>query len=537
MGLDWPKSHDVKKQQSSLTGIVRTLKQQNFNTIFFQVRARGDAYYTSSYEPWAENLTGVPGRNPGYDPLAFLIEQAHKEGIEVHAWFNLYKVGSTRSGTEGQLHHVAGTHPDWVYRNGEEVWLNPGNPLVNPYLIRVALEIVRKYDIDGIQFDFIRYSGPKISDDAEYQRFGKGVGRADWRRSNVDKFVEAFYDSAELIKPLLKVGATPVGNFDPSAQRPSGFAEFYQNAVGWMERGKIDYVVPQIYWDIGNSPDDPDFAALARMWSFKANGRHVYAGIAPYKPEVLRELHKQIDTARAAGCSGHAFFRLSNLGNFSALRGRYAHAATIPWMAWKTEVKSAGPWQLAVTPLAPGVYHVEWSMPDVVNPMWKSYRIYRSTIPWGDESVATVTGNTTTFLVDTVSQPPAPGFTYTVTALDEHNRETLPSPAVSITMEGWEELMQIVTTPVRFSATIDPDDNSRILIAYSLPSRLPVSIVLQQDARTTTNPLLENLIGEVKQPGTYVVGVDRKGFPAGEYYMILRAGDVTINRHLALGEL
>jgi hypothetical protein len=104
-------------------------------------------------------------------------------------------------------------------------------------------------------------------------------------------------------------------------------------------------------------------------------------------------------------------------------------------------------------------------------------------------------------------------------------------------MEGWEELMQIVTTPVRFSATIDPDDNSRILIAYSLPSRLPVSIVLQQDARTTTNPLLENLIGEVKQPGTYVVGVDRKGFPAGEYYMILRAGDVTINRHLALGEL
>jgi hypothetical protein len=203
-------------------------------------------------------------------------------------------------------------------------------------------------------------------------------------------------------------------------------------------------------------------------------------------------------------------------------------------MPWKVSAIPPGPKQLAVTELAPGVYHLEWTRPEDEGRTWEWYRVYRTSPADGGRILAAVTGINTTFVVDTVGQSPGPGFTYCVTAVDRNKNETLPSPAIPVTPQGWDKLQQIVTTPVRFSASVDPADPSRILLAYSLPSTVLVSIILQQDARRTTNPLLENLVGEVKPPGIYMLGVDRGSFPAGDYYVVLRAGDVTINRTLTL---
>ena len=250
--LDWPRSLNTQEQQTSLRRMVSDLKAAHFNTIFFQARARGDAYYKSDYEPWAENLTGIPGQDPGWDPLDFLLREAHAAGMEVHAWFNLYKVRGLNAARPSFPQHISLAHPEWTVFSDGEVWVDPGIPEVRSYLLRVAMDLTRNYNIDGIQFDFIRYPGREFRDSKTFRRYGNGMDREDWRRSNIDLFVAEFYDSATALKPMLKVGSAPLGLYNGINKGGGGFYSYYQDSQGWLQKKKHDYLAPQLYWPLAH---------------------------------------------------------------------------------------------------------------------------------------------------------------------------------------------------------------------------------------------------------------------------------------------
>jgi uncharacterized lipoprotein YddW (UPF0748 family) len=362
-GLDWPPAGNPAFQQASLRRFVEALHSSGFTTIFFQVRARGDSYYRSQYEPWAENLTGALGRDPGWDPLASLLIEAHSRGMDVHAWFNVFKIRGPAPVFPSAPLHVSLAHPDWCVTHNDELWLDPGLPEVRTYLMAVALDLIRRYPLDGVNFDFIRYPGRSFDDTRSWRTYGRGGDRDEWRRKNIDTFVEEFYRRATLQRPILRVGSAPLGLYDddPPSGAGGGYSSVFQDSRGWISRGWHDYLSPQMYWNLGVTRGDPDFAALSTEWARHGGGRHVYAGIAAYKEDVRRELPLQIDAARAAGLQGQAFFRLQHVLDPAALGGRYRTPAVIPSMPWKDSIPPLPPPHLAVTEVATNIFLLEWA--------------------------------------------------------------------------------------------------------------------------------------------------------------------------------
>ena len=535
-GLDWPKSRDIRQQQATLREIVQTLHKAHFNTIFFQVRARGDAYYKSSKEPWAENLTGTLGQDPGWDPLAFLLNEAHTAGMEVHAWFNLYKVGAAALPARTKPSHISLAHPDWTFIYDDELWLNPGIPDVNRYLLSVAMELVRNYDMDGIQFDFIRYPWRNIPDQQTYRSHRRGLELADWRRSNINAFVQAFYDSATAIKPWMKIGSTPPGNFNGTRQ-PAAVGEFYQDALDWLKSGKHDYLVPQLYWDIGSSREDPDFASLAGLWQAKSSGRHTYTGIGSYKPEVFEEIAKQIDVARASGCLGQAFFRYENIRTGSPWRDRYRTIAVIPTMPWKDATPPDAPSVLAVTELEQNAHHLEWNATQPASSPNETrwYAIYRSSRPdvsTDDPSnlVAIVPGSRSSY-IDTVATTEGPSYCYTVTALDRAGNESAPSPVASATARELVALRGILRGTTSLSVTYVDRSDSLLLITCRLPLRLPVSVQVRPTEANAAAPAYTFSMG-FRNEGTHVFRLPTPALSPGSYLVRLETTDEIVEQIL-----
>ena len=533
-GLDWPKTQDRNEQQSSLRNIVRNLQRAKFNTIFFQVRARGDAYYRSSYEPWAGNLTGSPGKDPGWDPLDFLLKEAHDAGMEVHAWFNLYKAGRPASAQEGSPLHVSILHPQWVFRSDEEIWLDPGIPEVNDYLLSVALELVREYDIDGIQFDFVRYPSRDVPDMHTYRRYGRGYALDDWRRANVTAFVREFYDRATTIRPMLKVGATPVGNF--IGGKPSAYTELYQDAVGWLRRGKLDYLAPQIYWNLGSSAGDPDFAELAELWQENSSGRHIYAGIGSYKPDVLAELPLEIDAARFSGCAGHAFFRYESIDEFAHLAGRYRTIAVVPAMPWKDGLSPEAPKHLAVTAIAPSANQIEWtpSPPAVDGDDARRYLVYRFRTPLfighDPSALIHITRSIETVYVDSATSASAGASYYAVSALDDGNNESAPSPLARVVPTELLALRSRIKPQVALAA--HPSTGSSLLVAYSVPERMLVSLELCDGGGGTS---LQTLVQAMREAGDHLVSIDGLDLDPGSYALKLVTGNSVVVKIVSFG--
>jgi uncharacterized lipoprotein YddW (UPF0748 family) len=542
-GLDWPKTLDRAGQQSSLRKIVRDVKAAHCNTILFQVRARGDAYYRSSYEPWAENLTGTLGKNPGWDPLEFLLDEAHKAGIEVHAWFNVYKIrGPSPVGQSVPL-HPALRFAAWVHTVDGEGWIDPGVPEVREYLLRVAMELVQRYAVDGIHFDFIRYPGKDFPDGETYRRFHNGMGRDDWRRSNIDRFVSAFYDGAMRMKPMLKVGSAPLGLFRNGSGSNMGgaFHSYYQDSQGWLRKGIHDYLVPQLYWDLGATRDDPDFAELLRSWKHNSSGREIWAGIGAYKPEILRELPRQIDSSRSIGVDGQAYFRYEHVNSLNVLGGRYSTLANIPPMDWKDSIPPLAPSHLAVNETAQNVFHLEWVPPGFATDGdgARYYNIYRSTAAHIDPSdvscLVAITHADETFFVDTVSAGTSYTYYYAVSALDKGNNESAISNVATITMRELTELRGKLSDFTSLSTSVGHEGGGVTLVAYTLARRSSVSLrVEKQDIDSTRNTAALVLASGMQNPGTYVVGVPGSRLKPGSYLVHLDAGDTVLEQQLEI---
>ncbi len=340
--LDWPKSLNREEQRSSLKQIVRDLKHAHFNAIFFQVRARGDAYYKSAFEPWAENLAGTLGKDPGWDPLQFLLDEAHAGGMEVHAWFNVYKIRGPVPPQPSSPQHPVRALSNSVVFFDNEYWFDPGRPEVNDYLIRVLSDLTGKYDIDGVCFDFIRYPLGDFPDRATYNKYGNGIPLESWRRENINKFVRDAHDAVSRQKPEIKLGAAPLGNFGGSlsAQPDSrsargGVGDFYQDSRTWLKNGWLDYLAPQIYWPLEFETQGPDFAHITRTWLKEAEGRHIYVSIGAYKPEILNQLSDQITASRMLGAHGQVFFRYENVKEMNRFESSYTGRVQVPQMPWK----------------------------------------------------------------------------------------------------------------------------------------------------------------------------------------------------------
>ncbi|HEY3685597.1 MAG TPA: family 10 glycosylhydrolase [Streptosporangiaceae bacterium] len=298
--LDWPSRPGlpVATQKRELTAYLDAAVRMRMNAVFVQVRDRADAFYKSSYEPWSQALTGTPGRDPGYDPLAFLATEAHRRNLELHAWFNPFQV-TTEGDKPLPANHPAVVHKGWTHRFQGRLYYDPGIPAVRSFVEGVINEVVRKYDIDGVHFDdhFYPYPQPgqRFADDATYKKYGKGQGKGTWRRANVDAFVREVGQQTHKAKPWVRYGISPFGiwrntSSDPAGSATSGLESYdsvYADTRKWVREGWVDYVAPQLYWSLGDKV--ASYKTLVRWWNGlvaqapKDHPVQLYIGQAAYR--------------------------------------------------------------------------------------------------------------------------------------------------------------------------------------------------------------------------------------------------------------
>lgn len=366
-------------QKSGLISVLDKLQSANFNTVFFQVRGMCDAFYNSQYEPWSQYLSSVRGADPGWDPLGYLIEEAHARGIEVHAWLNPYRY-STSSESHGNLpDDYATVHPEWLmdYGNYTKI-LNPGMPEVRQRISDVVADILNKYDVDGIVFDDYFYvSGTTDAmDQQQYQQYNpKALSRGDWRRENVNQMVRDVQARINSIKPYVTFGISPAGvaasdinvaNKYGVEKAPVGsdwqYNSIYSDPLAWLRDGSIDYISPQLYWTIGSTND---FSKLSPWWAKVSNffGRHYYSSNTSTfsSTELINEINVNRD-ADLSGTTGSVYFRTNNIpsATFTAFKaGPYQSQALRAAYGWKV-----APAQGLVESLFLAGQNLSWSYPD-----------------------------------------------------------------------------------------------------------------------------------------------------------------------------
>ena len=362
--IDWPSKPGLPQdqQKNELIAILDRCKLMNLNAVVFQIRPMCDALYESKLEPWSGFLTGVQGKGPGYDPLTVAVEEAHKRGLELHAWFNPYRAWSPSAKGQPAVNHLVKTRPDLAKKYGKHHWLNPTHPEVQKHSLNVVIDVVKRYDIDGIHMDDYFYPYPELDENKKeipfpdddtwdtYRQGGGRLNRDDWRRDAVNQFVKTLYVETHKAKPWVKVGISPFGIWRPGHPATiKGFDQYgklYADAKLWLNEGWVDYFTPQLYWAI----DKPDqsYPVLLDWWAREnTKKRHLWIGNSAgrHSPE---ELTRQIDITRKSGtATGNVFFSMKALNGTMAdtLKGFYAEKVSIPdspWLGKRPEYKPVG---------------------------------------------------------------------------------------------------------------------------------------------------------------------------------------------------
>ncbi len=389
VGVDWPdkkvtttgNSTQITAQKNELIAYLDQLVASKQNAIFYHVRPMADAFYKSSYEPWSHYLTGTRGKDPGYDPLEFAVAEAHKRGLEIHAWVNPFRhMASGLSSISGASSDpIKKDHPSWLltYSNGtySGTWLDPGNPEVRAHVVKVIQEIVNNYDIDGIVFDdyFYPYGGTTTQDATSKSKYKpSSQSDADWRRANIDAAIKAVYDMIAASKrPWVRFGVSPFGIYSNATAphtkygvtKPSGitgmdaYGEIYCNTLEWMKAGYVDYVSPQLYW--ASNESGQQYGVLAQWWSNMAKtfsdkqtgGKkiHFFAS-QDAGAHATSEIGKQIDYNRSyttQDAPGSIFFSYDDIIAKSLpsylKSNKFTQLALPPAMDWKTSATLAAP--------------------------------------------------------------------------------------------------------------------------------------------------------------------------------------------------
>lgn len=362
------------EQREELIEVIDFSHRKGINAVFFQVRPSADAFYSSAKEPWSEWITGKQGEapKPFYDPLQFVIDECKKRNMEVHAWFNPYR-GTFTEKSDIHPNHITKRRPDWFITYGKRMHFNPGLPEVRTYVVDVVMDVVKRYDIDGVHFDdyFYPYSykGQDFGDEITFRYFrGIYTDKKDWRRQNINLLIQAVHDSIQKNKPCVKFGVSPLGVWrnrsadargSATSVGQSGYDHLGADALKWLAEGWIDYIAPQLYWSIGHK--NADYQTLADWWSANTFGKHLYIGQAFFKidnDDDLKwknpaELPNQMRINRTrSGVNGSIFFRARSLmenTNYvsDTLKNQfYKYPALIPPMSWKDSIAPLPPQNL-----------------------------------------------------------------------------------------------------------------------------------------------------------------------------------------------
>lgn len=396
--IDWPSRTGLSAadQQAEMGLLLEAAQQTGLNAVVLQVRAAGDALYPSSLEPWSRVFTGTQGTGPGYDPLAFAVAQARLRGLEVHAWFNPFRAGNLSDTLRLAPQHFAMRRPDLVRRHCGQLWFDPGENAVHDQALAVVRDVIARYDIDAVHIDDFFYPYPGTAcqgdfpDSAVYARYIAGGGtlsRADWRRDNVNRFVERLYRESHEARATVRVGISPFGIWRPG--NPAGivgldaFTSIYADSRLWLHRGWVDYFAPQLYWAIGSTGQS--FPALLGWWAQQnTQRRHLWPGLASYRiadgssaPFSAAEIPSQIALARdqassAGGATGTILYNGSsvrtNRGGFASTLagGLFAAGAIPPASPWLDDTPPGDP---TVT-VAPGASTLQVTLANASADSW-----------------------------------------------------------------------------------------------------------------------------------------------------------------------
>ena len=373
--LDWPpvnsvngSSRDVRiaLQKKALTDKLDKLKSLGINTVFFQVKPDGTALWPSQILPWSDMLTGKIGEDPGYDPLQFMLDEAHARGMRVHAWFNPYRVTTNiKPSTINELSRTTSLRPasvyvlhrDWIRTSGDRLVVDPGIPEARDWITSIVAEVVARYPVDGVQFDDYFYTETarsQLNDNQTWQQYGREfASKADWRRHNTELLISQVSRTIKQLNPNVEFGVSPAGvwrniSHDPAGSATRGAAaydESYADTRRWVQLGLLDYIAPQIYWPF--SRDAARYDVLARWWAnvVKPTSTRLYIGVALYKvgepsknePDWtvqggVPELKRQLDLNETVpNIHGTILFRENNLNQpqaqqaVSYLRSRWGN--------------------------------------------------------------------------------------------------------------------------------------------------------------------------------------------------------------------
>lgn len=463
---DWPtrKGLPVERQKKEFVSIVEYARKLNLNALLVHVRPAGDTFWPSKYAPWSWYLTGTEGKDPGYDPLKFMVEECHRRNIEFHAWMNPFR-GSVFGDQERlSANHPARRRPELFVRHGDQLYYDPGNPAARRYALDTMLECVANYDVDGLHWDDFFYPYPgdgpgDFADDASWQRHrGAFTDKGDWRRHNVDTMIRDVHHALRATKPWVRFGISPFGIWrnkenDPAGSATSGLESYgaiSADSRAWIHNGWLDYVVPQLYWRIGDRV--ADYATLVPWWAHTVKHRHVnlYIGQPAYRVgesaawRDAGELARHLDlNRRHPEVKGDVYFTTKNvvadpLGATTRLRERhYSRPALVPATFWLADPAGEGVLRapLIVSAKRDGDgLAVTWRPTGPRPPT--SYAVYRfdgnATVSEGDfadarhlVAVVRATSTTTQTWIDTTGKRNET-YTYYVTAVDRLSREGKP---------------------------------------------------------------------------------------------------------------
>jgi uncharacterized lipoprotein YddW (UPF0748 family) len=371
---DWPSRPGLDEQtiKAEYRGWLDLAQRMNYNAIFVHVRPSGDAFWPSRFAPWSSWLTGrTDGQSPGWDPMAFMVAETHARNIEFHAWFNPYKASQTGTMDSLPPNHPLWQHPEWAVTypypaesTEARLYYNPGIPEARRFVEDSILEAVAKYDIDGVHFDDFFYPYPQggqdFGDEAAFGRYGAGASKADWRRHNVDLFIQEMFTRVKQLKPWVKFGVSPFGIWRNQGTDPRGSAtrglqsydEIYADTRLWVTSGWLDYVVPQLYWHIGF--EVADYAALLPWWSavIAKTNVQLYVGQADYRVGQKGawsdpgELDRQLALNHQYSVSGSIHFSASQVRDDklgAVTRYRDAHYQTPALMPLSSQLPGVRP--------------------------------------------------------------------------------------------------------------------------------------------------------------------------------------------------
>lgn len=387
--LDWPKANQsADSQKRDLKRILDKLQQAHFNTVLFQVRVRGDVFYKSRIEPWSPffQKSAQVGSYAPYDPLQFAIEECHKRGLECHAWFVTFPLGSQKQ-VKSQKNNIAAKRPSICKLHRGEWYLDPGNPQARDYILSLVDEIVTNYDIDGIHFDYIRYpeEAARFPDKDTHRKYGRGLSLKEWRVNNITTLVTNIYDRVKAKKAWVQVSCSPLGRYrslNPRRGTWTAYESVHQDAGKWMQLEKMDAIYPMLYYK------DTQFGDYIEDWISVSNGRFVNPGLGVYRMLSAegnwssQDISEQIASIRRSNSSGEAFYRAGNIldntkGILDILKSDYyTYPAKVPPMKWLNNTAPNSPLNMQVYRNESGSVSIEWESSDLSEQ--QTYTLYES---------------------------------------------------------------------------------------------------------------------------------------------------------------